>query len=73
MYQSCIDFDLEFYICMLNSQIILPLFVNHQQRGKQSKQNKIFSPFFVRNKESTEGLVKTMFSPFLSKTKTKTK
>ena len=72
MYQSCIDFDLEFYICMLNSQIILPLFVNHQQRGKQKpKQN--FLPLFVRNNESTKGLIKTRFSPFLSKTKNKTK
>ena len=41
-------------LTMLNSQIILPLFVNHQQRGKQPKQ-KNFLPLFVRNNESTKG------------------
>ena len=35
-------------------QILLPLFVNHQQRG-QSK-NKIFLPLFVIYKEINKGL-----------------
>ena len=51
LYMSLIKFD----ICMLNSQILLPLFVNHQQRGKQSKQNKIFSPFLFETMNQQRG------------------
>ena len=41
-------------------------------KGVNAKLNQyIFLPLFVRNNETTKGLIKIMFSPFLSKTKTK--
>jgi len=40
----------------IKSQILLPLFVNHQQRGQSEfKSNKFFSPFLSRTKRSRRG------------------
>ena len=73
--KTCTNEDFEFYmsfICMLNSQIILPLFVNHQQRGKSKSKTINFSPPFCSKQRINKGSKnnKNNVLPFLSKTKT---
>ena len=65
------------------TQIFLPLFVNHQQRGKQAKQNKIFSPFLFETmnqqrvnknnakKIKNENIIFIVLTPFCLKQKQK--
>ena len=54
----CININLFAKDMHINSQILLPLFVTHQQRGQSKiKSNKFFSPFMSKKQRDQEGVI----------------